>query len=84
MSQSQDREELIAFLDGIRRPDMAVTAIADEDSLTESGLIDSLSVLEIMLYLETKYNIDFASEGFDPADLGSISDILSLVARRAA
>jgi acyl carrier protein len=83
MSQARAREELVTFLDSIRRPQMPVDAIADEDSLVESGLIDSLAVLEIMLYLETNYGIDFAANGFDPAELSSISEILNLIEQRA-
>jgi len=83
MSQARAREELVTFLDSIRRPQMPVDAIADGDSLVESGLIDSLAVLEIMLYLETNYGIDFAVNGFDPAELSSIREILNLIEQRA-
>ncbi len=83
MSQAGAREELVTFLDSIRRPQMPVDAIADGDSLVESGLIDSLAVLEIMLYLETNYGIDFAVNGFDPAELSSIREILNLIEQRA-
>ena len=83
MNRPQAREELLAFLDTIRRPHTPMSAIEDADSLVDSGLIDSLAVLEIVLYLETNYSIDFAANGFDPAELGSISEILSLIDRRS-
>ena len=83
MNQARVREELIAFLDTIRRPQYAMSEIGDSDSLVQSGLIDSLSVLEIMLYLEKSYGISFADGGFDPAQLSSISEILSLIERRS-
>ena len=84
MSRDDARQALIAFLDGIRRPESVLDSIADGDSLVESGLIDSLAVLEIMLYLETSYGVDFAANPFDPAELSTISEILNLIERQAA
>ena len=72
----------MAFLDTIRRPHLPLSEIKDCDSLVGSGLIDSLAVLEIVLYLETQYGIDFTNGGFDPAELGSIDGILDLVEGR--
>jgi acyl carrier protein len=83
MTRAQVREELIAFLDTIRRPNYPMGAIGDCDSLVESGLIDSLAVLQIVLHLEMIYGIDFAEGGFDPDELGSISKILDLIERRS-
>jgi len=82
MIRSQAREELIAFLDTIRRPNYSISTVGDADSLVESGLIDSLSVLEIILYIETRYRINFSVGAFDPAELGSINEILDLIERR--
>jgi acyl carrier protein len=51
-------------------------------SLIESGLIDSLALLEIVTYLEQTYNIDFRETGIDPGELRSVSTILDLIARQ--
>jgi len=82
VNSSDAREGLVAFLETIRRPDRPVNGIDDSDSLVGSGLIDSLAVLQIVLYLETTHGIDFSEGGFDPADFGSIKEILDLVERR--
>ena len=37
--------------------------------LVESGLIDSLAVLEIVSYLESTYAIDFTERGIEPEQL---------------
>ncbi len=47
----------------------------------ESGLIDSLAVLQIVSYLEETYGIDFAERGLDPDELRSMRSILTLVDR---
>jgi len=83
MNRSLAREELMTFLDTIRRPQYSTDGVADHDSLVESGLIDSLAVLQIIMFLETNYGIDFAEGGIDPGELGSIKGILDLIERRS-
>ncbi|MBF8254507.1 MAG: Carrier domain-containing protein, partial [Deltaproteobacteria bacterium] len=50
-------------------------------SLVESGLIDSLALLQIITYLEQAYGIDFREKGIDPGDLRSVNAILEFVTR---
>jgi len=83
MNQAAVREELLGFLDTIRRPQYPRDAIKDHESLVESGLIDSLAVLQIILFLEQNFGIDFAADGFDPDQLASIAGILDLIERRS-
>ena len=83
-----DRErhklELIEFLRTIQRPDYPLTAIDEETGLVESGLIDSLALLQIVTYLEQAYRVDFNERGIDPEDLRSVNSILELIARESA
>jgi acyl carrier protein len=44
-----------------------------------SGLIDSLAILQIVVYLETTYGIDFSVRGLSPEELGSIGGILDVI-----
>lgn len=81
MSRGANREKLIQFLETIRRPDVPVDTIADEDSLVKSGLIDSLATLEIITFLESEFNIDFSISGVNPNELESIATILKLIDR---
>ena len=83
-SAKRVREDLVAFLDTIRRPDFPMTAIGDDDPLVESGLIDSLALLQIISYLEERHEIDFSLVGIDPGELGSITAILALIERNGA
>ncbi len=79
MSRDLHREELIAFLQSIQRPDAPLGAIDENAHLVESGLIDSLAMIEIIGFLESTYGIDFAETGVDPDELGSVSHILNLI-----
>ena len=75
---------LIEFLRTIQRPDHPIDAIPEYQKLVESGLIDSLALLQIVTYLEETYRIDFRERGVNPADLGSVGAILDLIERGAA
>jgi acyl carrier protein len=84
MSTAQKKRELIDFLLSIQRPDYPHDGIDETSSLVESGLIDSLALLQIVTYLEQTYRIDFAERGIDPGDLRSVQSILELVARESS
>ena len=43
--------------------------------------MDSLAVIQIILYLEQTYGLKLADHGIDPTDLGSIESILSAIDR---
>ena len=77
------RERVLEFLRTIQKPDRPLDAVAETDSLVESGLIDSLALLEIVAFLEEQYRIDFAAIGLEPEQLTSVSGILDLIEREA-
>lgn len=82
--RERHRLELIEFLGTIQRPDYPLAAIDDESGLVESGLIDSLALLQIVSYLERTYSVDFNERGIDPEALRSVNSILELIARESA
>ena len=82
--RERHKRELIDFLRTIQRPDYPLAAIDEESSLVESGLIDSLALLQIVTYLEQTYRVDFNERGIDPEDLRSVNSILELIARESA
>ena len=77
----QQKAALIDFLRTIQRPDRPIDAIPEDQKLVESGLIDSLALLQIVNYLEETYRVDFRERGINPADLGSVGAILDLIWR---
>jgi len=84
MDREQSKQELIDFLRTIQRPDYPHAAIDEESGLVESGLIDSLALLQIVSYLEQTYSVDFSERGIDPDDLRSVRSIIELIVREAA
>lgn len=80
---SADRQQwllaLIEFLRTIQRPNKPIDSVGLNDSLFASGLIDSLAIVQIVVYLENTYGIDFAASGFDPERLATMASILDLI-----
>ena len=81
MSASRDerRAALHAFLRTIQRAGRPVDALADDEGLVASGLIDSLAVLQIVSWLESTHGIDFAARGIDPEQLATVGGILDVI-----
>jgi len=78
-NRTQWHQDLVNFLRSIQKPGKPVESVGENDSLVASGLIDSLAVVQIVLYLENSYGIDFAARGFDPDRLASMASILDLI-----
>jgi acyl carrier protein len=54
---------------------------SDRDPLISSGILDSIDVLEIVAFLESRYAIDFSARAFDPGDFETIESIVRLTGR---
>jgi acyl carrier protein len=81
--RQRHRERVLEFLRTIQKPERPLETVAETDSLVESGLIDSLALLEIVAFLEEQYRIDFAAIGLEPEQLTSVNGILDLIEREA-
>ena len=84
MEREGRKNHLVGFLRTIQRPDFPLEEIDENLTLTESGLIDSLALLQLIAYLERTYDIDFREKGIDPGDLRSVRTILHLITRETA
>ena len=71
------RDQLVDFIRTIARPDSDLEAIGDEENLVEAGVVDSLAVVQMIVYLETEHRLNIAA--LDPAELVSIQGILSVI-----
>jgi acyl carrier protein len=58
--------------------------LQDSDSLYDKGIIDSTGVLELVDFVEEKYNIKFADEELTPENLDSINNICGYLERKRA
>jgi|KBSSwiStaDraftv2_1062776.scaffolds.fasta_scaffold221608_2 acyl carrier protein len=56
----------------------------DDESLFDSGRLDSLAVTMVIVYLEKEFGINFADDFFDVYVLDSVTSIDSFVTARSA
>ena len=56
--------------------------LSETASLMESGLIDSMGVLELITFLESEFDIHVSDDEVLPENLDSISAIVALVDRK--
>ena len=84
MDRQQHRAELIKFLRDIRRRYCPIEEIGDNRSLVESELVDSLAALQIAVYSEQTYKIDFRDHAIDLGDLSSMGMIRDIIERSTA
>ncbi len=80
---SVPRTQLLAdlkrFLRTIQKPNRPVESVGEDERLVASGLVDSLAIMQIVVYLEEQYDIDFAANGFDPDRLATMASIVDLI-----
>jgi len=60
------------------------TELSDEASLMKSGLLDSTGVLELILYLESEFNITVGDEEAVAENLDTIDRIAAFVTSKQA
>ena len=53
--------------------------LSSQDSLLLSGRLQSIDAVDIVVFLEEKFGIDFAEIGFDREQIDSVDAIYSLV-----
>jgi acyl carrier protein len=61
-----------------------VTALADDASLLEHGIIDSTGVLEVITFIEDTFGLTVEDKEMLPENLDSIERISSFVRRKKA
>lgn len=53
--------------------------LTDDLELKESGILDSMSTLKLVTFLEERYKVEFEANDLEPANLSSINTIERLV-----
>jgi acyl carrier protein len=55
--------------------------LQDEDQLIEKGIIDSLGIMTLLVFLEEKFSIQVSGDDLVPENFSSITAISSLTER---
>ena len=56
--------------------------LGNSDSFLESGIIDSTGVLELIAFIESKYQVSIADDELVPANLDSIDRVSAFIERK--
>jgi acyl carrier protein len=59
-------------------------ALSNDQELVTSGLLNSLKIIEMAMWLEQKYKITFAAQAFNVYDFNTIDNIEQLVRQKLA
>jgi acyl carrier protein len=73
------RAEIREFVQGLLANSGDEGALADSDSLLFSGRLQSIDAVEIVVFLEENFGIDFAQVGFDKERIDSVDAICALI-----
>lgn len=60
-------------------PSSGLDAFEDDASFMEEGIIDSTGVLELLEYIEDKFNITIEDEEIIPDNLDSLNKMISFI-----
>ena len=58
--------------------------LTEETELKESGILDSLSTLKLVAFLEERYQVEFEANDLDSGNLASVGSIEQLVRSKLA
>ncbi len=79
-----DRAQIRAFVRNLLIGKGDDQPFKDDESLLLGGRLQSIDAVEIVVFLEEKFGIDFAEIGFDEEQLDSIDTICALVQSTAS
>ncbi|MEX0827502.1 MAG: acyl carrier protein [Haliea sp.] len=77
MIRHEIREYLVAH-----RASQASGEFAEQDSLLEAGVIDSMTMVDLIVHLEKRYGISIDEDDMTPENFDSIEAIVAYVIRK--
>jgi acyl carrier protein len=78
------REQVRQFILENFLPGEDAKNLKDDTELKESGILDSLSTLKLVTFLEEQFKIELEAADLDAANLSSVASIAELVASKTA
>ncbi len=76
---TQIKADLIMFINSNFMIDIEAENISHDTSLILSGVIDSTGLIELVAYLQKKYNLAIDNSEVNQANFGSINKIVSFI-----
>jgi acyl carrier protein len=73
------RSKVRAFLENLLERKGDAAGFTDSDRLITAGRLDSVDALDVVVFLEESYGVDFGDRQFDQDELDSVSRIVELI-----
>lgn len=84
MDEQKLEQQLRQFLAENFILDDGGAGLGADESLTDSGVLDSMGVLELIMFIEENFGITVPDEDTLPENLDSVSRLVAYVGRRLA
>ncbi len=81
-TRADHREHLLAFFRQ-HVPAAATIELREDTALLGTGLLDSLTVIQLMVFLGQELGITIEDEDFAPENLGTIGQLLDFIGRKS-
>ena len=81
--ETDSRVRLRSFLAGLMSRKGDTSELSDSDSLILSGRLQSVDVVEIVLFLEQEFRLNFANIDFDQSRFDSVDELAALIAENS-
>jgi acyl carrier protein len=72
------QQEIRTFIEELLRKKGDLKPFDDAESLILGGRLESIDAVEIVMFLEGRFGVNFADIGFDQANIDSVELILGL------
>lgn len=59
-----------------------VDILADNQQLIDSGLIDSISIVNVILFFEKQFNISFGEEDLAPENFETVNAMVNIIEKK--
>jgi D-alanine--poly(phosphoribitol) ligase subunit 2 len=79
---SPERAVIEAMVRDILREQLKIEVPSADEDLIQGGLLDSLSLVDLIFHLETEFGVTTALEDLEPANFSSIAAITTYLEAR--
>ena len=73
-----EKDDIRTFVQNLLASQEDRRPLADDDSLLLSGRLQSIDAVEIVLFVEERFGVDFSNIGFDRDQIDSVDAIYAL------
>jgi acyl carrier protein len=81
---TNDTNQVKATIRDFINSSINIDALSDDDNLFASGIVNSLFAVQLMTFVERKFNLEIGMDDLDIENFKSVSATAAFVARKSA